>query len=64
MDCINSFRIFFLRKKICNLIWEKKRIFEVLCIEFIKEIFIWVYIIFCVSLDLVGFSHMSVRGKQ
>ena len=38
MDCINSFRIFFLRKKTFNLIWEKLRIFEVLCIEFIKEI--------------------------
>ena len=37
MDCINSFRIFFLRKKTFNLIWEKIRIFEVLCIEFIKE---------------------------
>ena len=40
MDCIafNSFRIFFLRKKTVNLIWEKLRTFEVLCIEFIKEI--------------------------
>ena len=41
MDCINSFRIFFLRKKTFNLIWEKIRTFEVLCIEFMKEIFIW-----------------------
>ena len=38
MDCINSFRIFFLRKKTFNLIWEKIRTFEFLCIEFIKEI--------------------------
>ena len=49
MDCINSFRIFFLRKKTFNLIWEKIRTFEFLCIEFIKEIFIWVSLIFCVG---------------
>ena len=49
MDCINSFRIFFLRKKTFNLIWEKIRTFEVLCIEFIKEIFIWVSLMFCVG---------------
>ena len=38
MDCINSFRNFFLRKKTFNLIWEKIRTFQVLCIDFIKEI--------------------------
>ena len=49
MDCINSFGIFFLRKKNFDLIWEKIRTFEVLCIQFIKEIFIWVSLIFCVG---------------
>ena len=48
MDCINSFRNFFLTKKTFNLIWEKIRTFQVLRIEFIKEIFIWVSLIFCV----------------
>ena len=37
MDCINSFRIFFLRKKTFNLIWEKIRTFEVLCISSLKK---------------------------
>ena len=49
MDCINSFRIFFLRKKPFNLIWKKITAFEVLCIEFIKEIFVRVSAIFCVG---------------
>ena len=33
MDCINSFRIFFLRKKTFNLIWEKIRTTERLLYE-------------------------------
>ena len=49
MDCINSFRIFFLRKKTFNLIWEKIRTLEVLRIELIKEIFIWVTLMVCVE---------------
>ena len=53
MDCINSFRIFFLRKKTFNLIWEKIRTFEVLCIELIKEIFIWVTLMVCVGKALI-----------
>ena len=53
MDCFNSFRIFFLRKKTFNLIWEKVRTFEVLCINFIKETFIWVSLIFCIRKTFV-----------
>ena len=53
MDCINSFRIFFLRKKTFNLVWEKIRTFEVLCIELIKEIFIWVTLMVCVGKALI-----------
>ena len=49
MDCIDSSKIFFLRKKTFNLIWEKMRRFEVLCTEFIKEIFVWVSLISCVG---------------
>ena len=49
MDCISNFSIFFFRKKTFNLIWEKIRTFEALCIEFIKEVFIWVSLIFCVG---------------
>ena len=45
MDCIDSFRMFFLT---FNLMWKKVRTFEVLCIDLIKEIFIWVSLIFCV----------------
>ena len=48
MDYINSFRIFFLRRKTFNLIWEKIRTFEVLCVDLIREIFVWVSLIFCV----------------
>ena len=47
MDFINSFRIFLLRKKTFSLIWEKIRTFEVLCNDFIREIFILVSLIFC-----------------
>ena len=53
MDCINSFRILFLRKKTFNLIWEKIRTFEVLRVDFIKEILIWVSLIFCVRKSFV-----------
>ena len=53
MDCINSFIISFLRKKTFNLIWEKVSTFEVLCVDFIKEIFIWVCLIFCVRKSFV-----------
>ena len=48
MDCTDSFRIFILRKKTSNLISEKIRKFEVLIIEFLKDIFSWVSLIFCV----------------
>ena len=48
MDCIKIFRILFLIKKTFKLIWEKIRTFEVLCVDFIKEISIWISFIFCV----------------
>ena len=53
MDSINSFRILFLSLGKDNLIWEKIRTFEVLCVDFIKEIFIWVSLIFCVRKSFV-----------
>ena len=53
MDCNDSFRSFFLGKKIFNLLWQNISTFEVLCIDFIKEIFIWVSLISCVRKTFV-----------
>ena len=48
MDYINSFRIFFLRKKTFNIIWEKIRTFEVLCVMISLKKFSSGSLIFCV----------------
>ena len=64
MDYINSFRISLLREKTFNLIWEKIRTFKVLCIDFIKEIFIWVSFISCVKKTYYNPGHNILEPLQ